>query len=159
VIGFHYKMRARSMADTAYVSWIVEDAADSAGIHAPELIFPGSATVVAVWTDDVILQTAVIETFAIALTSAPTVAPDPGTDISYVLVDTTAWTPNDAIQLPASPLSGGRVSVKDQTGSADTRPIVVSGNGKLIQGQVSDTLSAPFVSRTYLYRGVEWSIV
>lgn len=158
MVGFHYKMRARNMANTAYVTWIVDDAADSAGIQAPELILPGSASVVSSWTDDVILQVPGNESFTIVQTSTPgTVAPDPGADLSFIVV--TGWTPGGIINLPPSPLTGGRVTVKDRGGDSNTNPIVVSGNGKSIQGRATDTLNIPYVSRTYMYGSDEWKIV
>jgi hypothetical protein len=157
MVGFHYKMRARNMANTAYVTWIVDDAADSAGLHAPELILPGSASVVTAWTDDVVLQVSGNESFTMAQTSITgTVAPDPGADLSFIVVS--GWDPGGVINLPPSPLTGGRVTVKDR-GESDASPIVVSGNGKTIQGRATDTLSIPFTSRTYLFGSVEWTIV
>jgi hypothetical protein len=158
--GTYFKMRARDRTNAVYLTWIVQDTADSAGIYSPTLILPGTASVVATWTEDLVIQTARTELFTILQTSTPeTVAPDPGTDIVFVLVDTSAWTPNGRIHLPGFPLSGGRVTVKDRTGSAATRPIVVAGNGNLIQGRANDTLSVRFASRTYLYDAVEWKLI
>lgn len=158
--GTYFKMRARDRDNAVYVTWIVEDTADSAGIHSPILILPGTASVVATWTEDVAIQTSRSELFTILQTSTPeTVAPDPGTDIVFVLVDTSAWTPNGRIHLPGFPLSGGRVTVKDRTGSAATRPIVVSGTNKSIQGRSADTIGVNFAARTYLYDAFEWKVI
>lgn len=158
--GIFFKMRARDRDNAVYVTWIVQDTADSAGIHSPTLILPGTASVVATWTEDFVIQTSGSELFTILQTSTPgTVAPDPGTDISFVLVDTSAWTPNGIISLPSGPLSGGRVTVKDKTGSSAARPIVVAGNGNLIQGRPNDILSVNYASRTYLFDAFEWKLI
>lgn len=46
-----YAMRARNSGNSAYLSWVVQDAPDTLGAFAPAAIFAGSAQVVNTWED------------------------------------------------------------------------------------------------------------
>lgn len=75
----------------------------------------------------------------------------------YVGVDTTA---TRTITLPASPnFDGLFYIIKDQTGSAATNNITVSGNGHNIDGTGSVTITMNYGSLSVLWDGTQWNIV
>lgn len=61
-----------------------------------------------------------------------------------------------ALSLPASPVRGDIVSVTDGAGSASAGNITVSGNGKLIGGAASATISTDYGALVLEYDGVAW---
>jgi hypothetical protein len=85
-----------------------------------------------------------------------------GTVDSSTFLNMHGLTANRTITLPASPTSAQKVLVKDTDGSLSTRNIIISGNGKNIDGASSFTLSniqGPFSSLTIQYNGSSWSII
>ena len=62
-----------------------------------------------------------------------------------------------ALNLPASPISGQSIIIKDQSGAARTNNITVSGNGHTIDGSASIVLNTNYISITVIYNG-NWFI-
>ena len=154
-----YLMRARNLSNTAYIEWTV-DFPDFTGTMSPSPILPGTVIVAAVWGDQSVLQTQVPTAAFTQNVSAPAAANDPLEGLGYVFVDTAgSWSANDVITLPASPTIGGTIVVKDATGSADTKPIVIDGNGNTIDGQATVTLQVPRASLGFAFEGTEWKIL
>lgn len=155
-----YQMRARNLTDSAYVSW-TSPSVDLSGGNAPEAILPGSAVVAAIWGDQLVLQTSIPTASFIQEVDAPATTNDPGTGTGYVLVDSASgnWSASDVISLLAAPQVGTTIVVKDSTGSASTKPIVISGNGNDIDGEATETIQVDFASRTLVYNGTEWKVV
>ena len=86
-----------------------------------------------------------------------------GIDERIVLVDTTSggWSAMDVITLP--PVGSevgflGRVLVKDVGGSADVKPIVVTGDAT-IDGEATQEIATPYGSLGLVYTGVEWKVI
>ena len=62
------------------------------------------------------------------------------------------------ITLMASPISDDTVVIKDTNGSAAQYPIFISGNGKLIDGLSSITISNNYGYYRLTYTGTQWSV-
>lgn len=92
---------------------------------------------------------------------APATATNPGFSETIVLVDTASvnWDPSDVITLPAAPVVQARVTVKDTTGSAGTKPIVVSGNGSTVDGAATQALSLAYGSLCCVFTGAGWVVI
>jgi hypothetical protein len=88
--------------------------------------------------------------------ASPGAARDPGIGSVIVLVDTasSSWTANGVITFPASPQALGQITVKDATGSAGAKPIVIFANGVSFEG--STTLAIPYGARAYVFSGSRW---
>ena len=63
------------------------------------------------------------------------------------------------VNLPASPIVGAEISVKDGNGSAGTHNITVSGNGKVIDGLTTQTINTAYGLLSMTYNGTAWNIV
>jgi hypothetical protein len=63
------------------------------------------------------------------------------------------------INLIASPVTGTTYRIKDNTGSAGTNNITVSGNGNNIDGSASYTISMNYDSIDLVYNGTQWNIL
>ena len=93
--------------------------------------------------------------------TSPAAADDPGIGTTKVYVDTSAisWAPSGVITLPATPQDGSRIQIKDEGGSAFTKPIVVDGNGNNIDGQATRTIQNPFEALLVAYEGTHWAVI
>lgn len=158
--GPFYFMRARNAGHTAYVLWVADGFVDTAGVEAPFAIDVATITVAAAWG----FPTPVIsfvQTFnGLQSVAAPAAITNLGTGYLLVMVDTAdvGWSPSDVLTLPASPTAGFRVLVKDSTGAAGTKPIVIDGNGKLIDGGSNYTLSIAYAAVDLIYNGTSWVV-
>jgi len=63
------------------------------------------------------------------------------------------------INLYPTPELGQRLTVVDICGNALAEPIVVNGNGKLINNSVCSSINTDYGSVTYVYNGIFWSAV
>jgi hypothetical protein len=67
------------------------------------------------------------------------------------------------ISLPANPLSGQQVVVKDADGSLAGFNIIVSGNGHQIDGAATFTMNnivfSPFGSAIFMFDGLTWGVI
>lgn len=63
------------------------------------------------------------------------------------------------ITLPASPLTGQSIIVKDEAGDASTYNITVNGNSHNIDGSATIILNQNFVSVTLVYLGSSWGVI
>jgi hypothetical protein len=86
----------------------------------------------------------------------------------YTIVDTVdryklfnAGTRTAAINftLPASPSTSECYTITDGYGYATLYPVVVKGNGKLIQGAPSYTMSQNFESMSIFFDGTRWILI
>lgn len=75
-------------------------------------------------------------------------------DIIVVNKDTAGAT---TVTLPAAPLTGQTITIKDGKGDAASNNISISGNGKNIDGATPLTLSGAYDVRTLVYNGTEWN--
>lgn len=62
------------------------------------------------------------------------------------------------INLPASPNSGDRFTIKDSTGSAAAEPVTVSGNGNDIDGSGAFVLANDYGSVSVYFDGSSWLV-
>ena len=62
------------------------------------------------------------------------------------------------INLPATPTLGDAYDIKDATGNAVTYNVIVSGNGKNIDGASTFVITQGYGAVTVTYTGTEWSI-
>lgn len=100
-------------------------------------------------------------TFGFAIVNAVDVdAPIIGTLSTAVFV--TAMTADRTVTLPVAPIAGEVVKVKDGDGSLAAHNIIVSGNGKNIDGAATFTMSAfplgTFGAIELVYNGASWGI-
>lgn len=86
---------------------------------------------------------------------------DPGIGSVIVLVDTAnaSWAALDTIFLPAAPKALCQVTIKDATGSADTKPIAIGFAGQLADDSGSEVLQIPYGSRTCIFTGTGWCFI
>src|SRR5689334_20839600 len=61
------------------------------------------------------------------------------------------------ITLPVSPQLGDEYEVQDSAGDAATLPIVVSGNGHMINGAPTWTIDSDYGSTLFTFNGTEWA--
>jgi len=155
-----YKMRARTLVGSGYVTWVVITLPDYSGGQAPVPILPGSAVIATSWGSDVVQQVPVSTVESVVTLESPGSIADPQGGTVVVLVDTASatWDPGDTVTLPSSPRLGSEIVVKDSTGLAGTKSISVVGNGKLIDGQATQTISTARGSLTLIYTGSAWSL-
>lgn len=92
---------------------------------------------------------------------SPTDIPDPGLSQVSLLVDTSSlnWPVSGTLRLPVSPTSKARVLIKDISGQADSKPIVILGRGLSIDGESSFTLQNPFEALLLVYTGTQWVVI
>ena len=76
-------------------------------------------------------------------------------DINYigVLGDTVT------INLPLEPIEYIEYTITDLRGDAETNPITINGNGKLINGETSAIIDTNYGSFTFKYSGSFWYII
>lgn len=76
-------------------------------------------------------------------------------DINYigVLGDTVT------INLPLEPIEYIEYTITDLRGDAETTPITINGNGKLINGETSAIIDTNYGSFTFKYSGSFWYII
>jgi hypothetical protein len=60
------------------------------------------------------------------------------------------------VNLPSNPKLNQQIIVSDFIGQAATNNITISGNGKLINGNVSALIDTPFGSTMFIYNGINW---
>lgn len=60
------------------------------------------------------------------------------------------------IYLPTSPLTGQTITIIDENGDAETDPITIDGNGKLINGYNEATINSNYGSISVVYNGTNW---
>ncbi|WP_216689012.1 hypothetical protein [Hymenobacter siberiensis] len=80
---------------------------------------------------------------------------------NYVILDSIGLvfaTPATTVKLPAVALNGQQHTVKDYNGLASTASITVSGNGKLIDGYASFSISTDFGAATFTYNNGAWLV-
>ena len=159
--GQHYKMRALADPGPGYVTWVVDSYPDFAGDSAPSAIQVGTAVVTSSWGIEVLQQVPRREVAFLQSVNAPTTVTDPAKETVMVEVDTSAgtWSANDTLLLPATPLTDCGVIVKDVGDLAATKPIVVDGNGNLIDGSSSKTIQTDREARHFVFNGTFWSTV
>lgn len=78
----------------------------------------------------------------------------PATGITTTITDTDYFvvvSGSTTINLPPAPSEGQRHIVKDSTGSASTTPVVVDGNGALIDDSATYSLVNNFESATFIF--------
>lgn len=63
------------------------------------------------------------------------------------------------LNLELSPKTGRNVIVKDTAGFTGTNNVIISGNGKTIDGSPSITISTNYAAVNLVYSGSEWSII
>ena len=63
------------------------------------------------------------------------------------------------VVLPASPIVGQVLIIKDIDGDANTNNITVSGNGNTIDGAATYVLNTDYASITLVFNGTEWNVV
>jgi hypothetical protein len=156
----HYEMRALASPGPGYVTWRSDDVPDFAGTLAPAPIVYGTAVVTSAWGLTDVQWRDALPTFQ-SVTSSPATVEDPGGGIIFVLVDTSSisWINNGVVNLPVSPSSiGGRVTVKDDGGQADTKNIRVDGNGNTIDGDAYETISVQWATLELIWNGTHWRI-
>jgi hypothetical protein len=76
----------------------------------------------------------------------------------YVIALNRAIPAASSIYLVASPVKGQLVVVKDDSGNAQSYPLTVQGNGYLIDGSGSYTLSSNWASISLIFNGTKWNI-
>ena len=158
--GALYAMRARDPGDTVYVHWVVSGYVDTMGVEAPSSVDVATIIVVAAWGLPHNTFT-LVQTFSGAQNvAAPAAITDLGSGYLLVLVDTAdvGWSALDVLTLPAAPQTGFRVLVKDSTGSAGSKPIVVDGNGNAIDGDSTHTIGISYAAVDLVFNGVSWVV-
>jgi hypothetical protein len=73
----------------------------------------------------------------------------------YVGVNGTGIT----INLPVSPITGKQYVIKDESGTAYTNHITLSGNGNTIDGSATLTMAANYMSLQVIWTGSFWYII
>jgi hypothetical protein len=73
---------------------------------------------------------------------------------AIVIVDSSV---SRTINLTATPSIGQKVIIKDNTGTANTNNITISGNGKNIDGAATLVLNTTFASVELIYNGTQWN--
>jgi hypothetical protein len=73
-----------------------------------------------------------------------------------IIVDTTAAR---NILLPANPVNNAVFFIKDNTGTAATNNISISGNGHNIDGAATAVISINYGSSTCVYNGTQWNLI
>ena len=63
------------------------------------------------------------------------------------------------ITLPSTPTVGDIYIVKDISGNASLAPITITSNGPLIDGTGTAVINTDYGSLTFIYNGIDWSIV
>jgi hypothetical protein len=107
--------------------------------------------------DDLNLQTFTVGT---SRTSAQTAYSVGATSDEVVLQDTGVGIgSNYAHLLPGTPLTGQRVTIKDTSGNANNRNIVINGNGNNIDGAGSVSITASYGAARLLFDGSNWFII
>lgn len=81
------------------------------------------------------------------------------TSSDYVVVINKSSGAATQVNLPASPLTGRLIIVKDGKGDAGSNNITVSGNGKNIDGSSTNVISTNYQARQYVYNGTEYNVL
>jgi hypothetical protein len=76
----------------------------------------------------------------------------------YLLAVDFGGIPGDVI-LPDTPELGDVYIVKDTSGNGSLAPITIISNGPLIDGTGTAIINTDFGSLTFIYTGLDWSIV
>lgn len=76
-------------------------------------------------------------------------------DIGYIGVSGNTTT----INLPLEPIDYIEYTITDLRGEAETTPITINGNGKLINGETSAIIDTNYGSFTFKYSGSFWYII
>jgi hypothetical protein len=63
------------------------------------------------------------------------------------------------VNLPATPTTNARFTVKDASGAASTNNITVSGNGHTIDGAATQVIATNFGAFTAIFNGTNWFII
>lgn len=63
------------------------------------------------------------------------------------------------IVLPIAPTIGDVYIIKDISGNGSLAPITITSNGPLIDGTGTAIINTDFGSLTFIYSGIDWSIV
>lgn len=94
------------------------------------------------------------------VSSTPTTltAPVSGQELLANVLTSTIGAPS-TINLPAAPNADSRITVKDAENAAAAGPITVNGNGNLIDGAASQSISTNGAALTLHYNGTAWRIV
>jgi hypothetical protein len=156
-----YVLRARNSSNTAYVHWTSEDL-DLAGVDAPSSILASTVVVEDLIDEEVFYTKSTPEAPIFDLTSSsPFVATNPIISHTIVQVDTADgdWPSGGIILLPSSPRALGRVTVKDLSGSASAKQIVIDGNGNNIDDSSTLILNIAYASVTCLFDGSDWVVI
>jgi hypothetical protein len=156
-----YVMRARNAAGNAYVSW-VSTAVDITGADAPVSILPGSAVLLTSLASTLTFQrVSVSEAPSIQDVNSPATVAASSSFWLVVNIDTSAgtWSASDVLTLRSTPAVNTKLTVKDVGGQASTKPILIDGNGNLIDGEATHVLSADRAAVTMVYDGSGWSVI
>jgi hypothetical protein len=90
----------------------------------------------------------------------PLAGPYSPSETSWRVVAVNQSTPAPyTLNLPATPLNGDIVTVKDAKGDANSNNITINGNGKTIDGASSSVISVNWGSITLIYNSIEWNII
>jgi len=76
-------------------------------------------------------------------------------DLNYIGVSGDTVT----INLPLEPIEYIEYTITDLRGDAETTPITINGNGKLINGETSAIIDTNYGSFTFKYSGSFWYII
>ena len=76
-------------------------------------------------------------------------------DLNYIGVSGDTVTVN----LPLEPIEFIEYTITDLRGDAETNPITINGNGKLINGETSVIIDTNYGSYTFKYSGSFWYII
>ena len=76
-------------------------------------------------------------------------------DLNYIGVSGDTVT----INLPLEPIEYIEYTITDLRGDAETTPITINGNGKLINGETSAIIDTNYGSFTFKYSGSYWYII
>ena len=63
------------------------------------------------------------------------------------------------VNLPATPATGLRFTIKDGKGDAGANNITVTPAAGTIDGAATNVISTNYLARTYLYNGTSWSVI
>lgn len=80
-------------------------------------------------------------------------------DATTYLVTCSGGAGSVTITLPATPVDGTEITVKDANGGAAVNNVVLSGNGKTIDGAASLTMTTAWSSATLRYVRSKWYVV
>lgn len=63
------------------------------------------------------------------------------------------------VNLPASPIAGNQVLVKDGKGIASSYSLTISGNGKTIDGASTVLIDRDYGAAWLVYNGTQWNVL